>query len=54
MSQKDEERERIAGDIKKYLARGGTIKTYSQGDTGVSSKLDWPKTLRHDPKRKGK
>jgi hypothetical protein len=47
---KKEERERIADDIKDYLARGNYIKVYPVGATGVDLKKMnevWEKKLKH-------
>ena len=51
---KKEERERIADDIKDYLARGNYIKVYPVGATGVDynkNNVVWEKTLKHKPKK---
>ena len=51
---KKEERERIANDIKAYLARGNYIKVYPVGATGVDyskNNVVWEKTLKHNPKK---
>ena len=52
---KEEERERIANDIKAYLAiRGNQIKVYPVGATGVDLKKMnevWEKKLKHKPKK---
>jgi hypothetical protein len=47
---KKQERERIADDIKDYLARGKFIKVYPVGATGVDLKKMnevWEKKLKH-------
>ena len=47
---KKEERERIADDIKDYLARGNYIKVYPVGTTGVDYNKNnavWEKKLKH-------
>ena len=47
---KEEERERIADDIKDYLARGNYIKVYPVGTTGVDYNKNnavWEKKLKH-------
>ena len=47
---KQQERERIADDIKDYLARGNYIKVYPVGATGVDLKNMnevWEKKLKH-------
>lgn len=47
---KKEERERIADDIKAYLALGNYIKVYPVGATGVDLKKMnevWEKKLKH-------
>ena len=47
---KEEERERIADDIKAYLARGKFIKVYPVGTTGIDLKKMnevWEKKLKH-------
>jgi hypothetical protein len=47
---KQQERERIADDIKDYLARGNYIKVYPVGATGVDLKKMnevWEKKLKH-------
>ena len=47
---KKQERERIANDIKDYLARGKFIKVYPVGATGVDLKKMnevWEKKLKH-------
>ena len=51
---KKEERERIADDIKDYLARGKFIKVYPVGATGVDLKKMnevWEKKLKNKPKK---
>ena len=52
---KEEERERIANDIKAYLAiRGNQIKVYPVGATGVDLKKMnevWEKKLKNKPKK---
>ena len=51
---KEEERERIADDIKAYLARGKFIKVYPVGATGVDLKKMnevWEKKLKNKPKK---
>ena len=52
---KEEERERIADDIKAYLAiRGNQIKVYPVGATGVDLKKMnevWEKKLKNKPKK---
>ena len=52
---KKEERERIADDIKAYLAiKGNQIKVYPVGATGVDLKKMnevWEKKLKHKPKK---
>tara|TARA_B110000503_G_C7056243_1_gene374582 strand:+ start:419 stop:616 length:198 start_codon:yes stop_codon:yes gene_type:complete len=52
------QREKIAQDIKAYLARGGVITTYARGASGVEEKRGnpvWEKTLHHSPpEKKGK
>ena len=52
---KEEERERIANDIKAYLAiRGNQIKVYPVGATGVDLKKmneGWEKKLKNKPKK---
>ena len=47
---KQQERERIADDIKDYLARGNYIKVYPVGTTGVDYNKNnavWEKKLKH-------
>ena len=47
---KQQERERIAKDIKDYLARGNQIKVYPVGTTGIDLKKMnevWEKKLKH-------
>ena len=47
---KEEERERIADDIKDYLEKGNHIKVYPVGATGVDLKKMnevWEKKLKH-------
>ena len=47
---KQKERERIAKDIKDYLARGNYIKVYPVGTTGIDLKKMnevWEKKLKH-------
>ena len=47
---KQQERERIAKDIKDYLARGNYIKVYPVGTTGIDLKKMnevWEKKLKH-------
>ncbi len=47
---KQQERERIADDIKDYLARGNYIKVYPVGTTGIDLKKMnevWEKKLKH-------
>ena len=52
---KQQERERIANDIKAYLAiRGNQIKVYPVGATGVDLKKMnevWEKKLKNKPKK---
>jgi len=51
---KEEERERIADDIKAYLALGNYIKVYPVGATGVDLKKMnevWEKKLKNKPKK---
>jgi hypothetical protein len=51
---KKQERERIADDIKDYLARGKFIKVYPVGATGVDLKKMnevWEKKLKNKPKK---
>ena len=51
---KQQERERIADDIKAYLALGNYIKVYPVGATGVDyskNNVVWEKTLKHKPKK---
>lgn len=51
---KEEERDRIADDIKAYLARGNRIRVYPVGTTGVDHNkgtVVWEKTLKHKPKK---
>ena len=51
---KQQERERIADDIKAYLARGKFIKVYPVGATGVDLKKMnevWEKKLKNKPKK---
>jgi hypothetical protein len=51
---KKEERERIADDIKDYLARGNCIKVYPVGTTGIDLKKMnevWEKKLKHKSKK---
>jgi hypothetical protein len=54
--EKDLQREKIARDIKAYLARGGVVKTYARDASAVEEKKDnavWEKTLRRYPPRAG-
>ncbi len=49
---KELEREKIAEDIKKYLAKGGAVKSYAIGQSGVDDPLTegWglkPKVIRN-------
>jgi hypothetical protein len=46
---KDVEREKIAEDIRKYVNRGGTIKTIHHGETGLNTRLTkvWAKKILH-------
>ena len=51
---KEEERERIADDIKDYLEKGNHIKVYPVGATGVDLKKMnevWEKKLKNKPKK---
>jgi hypothetical protein len=52
------QREKIAQDIKAYLARGGVITTYARGASGVEEKRGnpvWEKTATPlSPRKKGK
>ena len=51
---KEIQRENLAEDIKTYLARGGVIKTYSNGESAVGEKKNnaaWEKKLRVVPKK---
>jgi|TARA_R110002110_G_scaffold353919_1_gene563797 translation initiation factor 1 (eIF-1/SUI1) len=50
--EKELQREKIAEDIKKYLARGGAVKSYAVGQSGVADPLTegWglkPKVIRN-------
>ena len=50
--EKELQREKIAEDIKKYLARGGAVKSYAVGQSGVDDPLTegWglkPKVIRN-------
>ena len=51
---KDVEREKIAEDIRKYVNRGGTIKTIHHGETGLNTRLTkvWAKKILHSEKSK--
>ena len=57
-TEKELQREKIAQDIKTYLARGGVVRTYAQGESVVEARKDnavWEKKLRVLPdKRKTK
>ena len=46
---KDVEREKIAEDIRKYVNRGGTIKTIHHGETALNTRLTkvWAKKILH-------
>ena len=53
---KDVEREKIAEDIRKYVNRGGTIKTIHHGETALNTRLTkvWAKKILHtDAPKKG-
>ena len=53
---KDVEREKIAEDIRKYVNRGGTIKTIHHGETALNTRLTkvWAKKILHtDEPKKG-
>ena len=56
--EKELQREKLAQDIRNYLARGGVIKTYANGESAIEAKKDnaiWAKKLRVLPdKRKAK
>ena len=56
--EKELQREKLAQDIRNYLARGGVIKTYANGESAIEAKKDnaiWEKKLRVLPdKRKAK
>tara|TARA_R110000824_G_scaffold193414_1_gene375849 strand:+ start:358 stop:525 length:168 start_codon:yes stop_codon:yes gene_type:complete len=48
-TEKELQREKIAQDIKTYLARGGVVKTYSCGESVVEERKGnavWEKKLR--------
>ena len=51
---KDVEREKIAEDIRKYVNRGGTIKTIHHGETALNNHLTrvWSKKILHSEKPK--
>ena len=51
---KDVEREKIAEDIRKYVNRGGTIKTIHHGETALNTRLTkvWAKKILHSEKPK--
>ena len=47
--EKELQREKLAQDIRNYLARGGVIRTYANGESAVEVKKDkgiWEKKLR--------
>ena len=47
--EKELQREKIAQDIRNYLARGGVIRTYANGESAVEARKDnaiWEKKLR--------
>ena len=51
-NEKELQREKIAQDIKTYLARGGVVRTYNQNETAVKDPLTkgWglkPKIIRN-------
>ena len=53
--EKELQREKIAQDIRTYLARGGVVKTYARGVSGADEKRGnpvWEKTLHHSPPEK--
>ena len=56
--EKELQREKLAQDIRNYLARGGVIRTYANGESAVEAKKGnaiWEKKLRVLPdKRKAK
>jgi len=56
--EKELQREKLAQDIRNYLARGGVIETYAHGESAVEARKDnaiWEKKLRVLPdKRKAK
>jgi hypothetical protein len=57
-NEKELQREKVAQDIRNYLARGGVIRTYAYGESVVEVRKDnavWEKKLRVLPdKRKTK
>ena len=57
-NEKELQREKVAQDIRNYLARGGVIRTYAHGESAVEARKDnaiWEKKLRVLPdKRKAK
>tara|TARA_R110001606_G_scaffold48989_2_gene123960 strand:+ start:642 stop:824 length:183 start_codon:yes stop_codon:yes gene_type:complete len=55
-TEKEMQREQIAQDIKKYLARGGVVRTYAHGESVVEERKNnatWEKRLRAVPTKKG-
>jgi hypothetical protein len=55
-TEKEMQREQIAQDIKKYLARGGVVITYAHGESAVEERKNnatWEKRLRAVPTKKG-
>ena len=54
-NEKELQREKVAQDIRNYLARGGVIRTYAYGESVVEVNAVWEKKLRVLPdKRKTK
>ena len=56
-TEKEMQREQIAQDIKKYLARGGVVRTYAHGESVVEERKNnatWEKRLRAVPTKKRK
>ena len=50
------QREQIAQDIKKYLARGGVVRTYAHGESVVEERKNnatWEQRVRAVPTKKG-
>ena len=48
-TEKEIQRDKLAEDIKKYLARGGVVKTYAHGESVVEERKNnatWAKKLR--------